>query len=149
LSARPPPWSDPRNAGILRRATRAYERRSTVAAPAGWWTAAPAYADPASQEALEGGDDFSYLQFVGVDGRGMASTIDLPALGLDFAIPVFLVQGAEDLVTVPSVARRYFDSLSAPQKEFRLLAATGHDPNAAMVEAQYDILRTRILPRIR
>jgi pimeloyl-ACP methyl ester carboxylesterase len=145
----PPPWSDPRNAGILRRATRVYERRTTTPAPAGWWTAAPAYADAASQEALEGGDDFSYLQFVGMDGRGMASTIDLPALGLDFAIPVFLLQGAEDLVTVPSVARAYFDALSAPQKEFRLLAATGHDPNAAMVDAQYDILKTRVLPRIR
>lgn len=144
-----PPWSNPRNAGILRRATRIYERKSTTAAPAGWWTAAPAYADAASREALEGGDDFSYLQFVGVDGRGMASTIDLPALGLDFAIPVFLVQGAEDLVTVPSVARSYFDSLSAPRKEFRLLAATGHDPNAAMVDAQFDLLKTRVLPRIR
>lgn len=144
-----PPWTDPRNAGILRRATRAYERRSTIPAPAGWWTAAPAYADPASRRALEDGDDFSYLQFVGVDGHGMASTIDLPALGLKFAIPVFLLQGAEDLVTVPSVARSYFDSLSAPQKEFRLLAATGHDPNAALVEAQYDILKRRVLPRIR
>jgi pimeloyl-ACP methyl ester carboxylesterase len=145
----PPPWTDPRNAGILRRATRAYERRSTTPPPAGWWTPAPAYADPASQQALEEGDDFSYLQFVGADGRGMASTIDLPALGLEFAIPVFLVQGSEDLVTVPSVARSYFDSLSAPRKEFRLLAATGHDPNAAMVAAQYDILKTRILPGIR
>jgi pimeloyl-ACP methyl ester carboxylesterase len=145
----PPPWTDPRNAGILRRATRAYERRSTVPPPGHWWAPAPAYADAANQEALEGGDDFSYLQFVGVDGHGMASTIDLPALGLEFAIPVFLLQGAEDLVTVPSVARRYFDSLSAPAKEFRLLAATGHDPNAALVEAQYDILKTRVLPRIR
>ncbi len=145
----PPPWTDPRNAGILRRATRAYERRSTTPPPAGWWAPAAAYADPASQQALEGGDDFSYLQFVGADGRGMASTIDLPALGLEFRIPVFLVQGAEDLVTVPSVARSYFDSLSAPRKEFRLLEATGHDPNAAMVEAQYDILRNRVLPGIR
>ncbi|HEX8572228.1 MAG TPA: alpha/beta fold hydrolase [Allosphingosinicella sp.] len=145
----PPPWTDPRSAGILRRSTRAYERRSTVPAPAGWWSPAAAYADPASREALEGGDDFSYLQFVGADGRGMASTIDLPKLGLEFAIPVYLVQGEEDLVTVPSVARSYFDSLSAPAKAFRLLEGTGHDPNAAMVEAQLDILRTRVLPRIR
>lgn len=145
----PPPWSNPRNAGILRRATRAYERRTTAPPPADWWTPAPFYADAASQADLEASDDFSYLQFVGTAGDGMAATIDLPSLGLDFAIPVFLVQGAEDLVTIPDVARRYFESLTAPQKEYRLLAATGHDPNSAMVEAQYDILRTRILPLIR
>jgi pimeloyl-ACP methyl ester carboxylesterase len=145
----PPPWTNPRNAGILRRATRAYERRATIAPPAGWWTPAPAYADAATQAALEASDDFSYLQFVGTAGNGMASTIDLPRLGLAFAMPVFILEGAEDLVTVPDVARRYFDSLTAPHKEFRLLAATGHDPNAVLVDAQYDILRTRILPRIR
>ncbi len=145
----PPPWTNPRNAGILRRATRAYERRATVAPPPDWWTPAPAYADPVSQAALEASDDHSYLQFVGTDGNGMASTIDLPSLGLTFAIPIFMIEGAEDLVTTPDVARRYFDSLTAPYKEFHLLAATGHDPNAAMVEAQYDILRNRILPRIR
>jgi pimeloyl-ACP methyl ester carboxylesterase len=145
----PPPWTDPRDSGILRRATRSYERQATVAAPAGWWTPSPAYADPATAAALEAGDDFSYLQFVGAAGDGMAAAIDLPGLGLDFAIPVFLVQGAEDLVTVPAVARRYFDSIAAPQKEFRLLAATGHDPNQAMVDAQYDLLKNRVLPLVR
>ena len=79
----------------------------------------------------------------------MAATIDLRRLGARFAIPVYLVQGAEDLVTVPAVARRWFDELSAPAKEFRLLPATGHDPNAAMVEAQYDLLMTRVRPAIR
>jgi len=145
----PPPWTNPRNAGILRRATRIYERQTTIAAPEGWWTPAPAYADAATQVALEASDDFSYLQFVGTAGNGMAATIDLPRLGLTFGMPVFILAGAEDLVTVPSVARRYFDSLSAPRKEFRLLASTGHDPNAALVAAQYDILETRILPYIR
>ncbi|HLL31482.1 MAG TPA: alpha/beta hydrolase [Allosphingosinicella sp.] len=113
----PPPWTDPRNAGILRRSTRAYERKASVAAPDGWWTPAPAYSDPASQAALEAGDDFSYLQFVGAAGDGMAAKIDLPGLGVDFAIPVFLVQGAEDLVTVPGLARAWFDSIRAPRKD--------------------------------
>lgn len=144
-----PPWRNPRNPGILRRATRVYERRTTVAAPEGWWIPAPAYADEASQAALEASDDFSYLEFVGAAGDGMAATIDLPRLGTAFAMPVFIIAGAEDLVTVPDVARRYFDTLSAPRKEFRLLAATGHDPNQALVDAQYDILTTRILPRVR
>ena len=145
----PPPWTNPRNAGILRRATRVYERRVTVAAPEGWWMPSAEHADAASQAALESGDDFSYLQFVGTAGDGMAATIDLRRLGRRFAIPVYLVQGAEDLVTVPAVARLWFDELSAPAKEFRLLPATGHDPNLAMVEAQYALLMTRVRPAIR
>ncbi len=145
----PPPWTNPRGFGILRRATRLYERRATTAPPEGWWTPSPLYAATAIRAAHDAGEDFSYLQFVGLAGNGMLWTIDLPRLGLAFGIPIFMVQGAEDLVTVPDVARRYFDSLSAPQKEFRLLAATGHDPNAILVAAEYDILMTRIRPLAR
>ena len=86
------------------------------------------------------------VRFVGVNGKGMFSRVDLPALGTQFSIPVFFVQGSEDLVTLPEVAKRYFDSVTAPQKEFILLPQTGHDPNAAMVEAQYSLLKKRIVP---
>lgn len=145
----PPPWTNPRNAGALRRATRVYERRATTAPPADWWRPAPAYANAETEAALEAGDDFSYLQFVGMAGDGMAAAIDLPALGLDFAMPVFIVAGEEDLVTTPDLARRYFDTIRAPRKEFRLLPATGHDPNQAMIDAQHDILLNQVLPGLR
>ena len=97
----------------------------------------------------EAGEEFSFLQFVGLNGDGMFSGIDLPKLGLRFDIPVYLVQGAEDLVTTPEVAKRYFDDIVAPHKEFVLLPRTGHDPNEAMIEAQYGILKTRVAPRLR
>ena len=35
------------------------------------------------------------------------------------------------------------------QKKYVLLANTGHDPNPAMIEAQYDILKTRIVPLVK
>lgn len=145
----PPPWTNPRNPGILRRATRAFEREATIPPPEGWWSPAPEYTSAEVRAATEAGEEFSYIQFVGLDGQGMLSTLDLPRRGLTFEIPVFMVQGAEDLVTVPEVARRYFDLLSAPQKEFRLLEATGHDPNLALVEAQHEILLSRIMPLVR
>lgn len=145
----PPPWASPRSFGALRRATRAYEARTTIPAPAGWWVRAPAYATPAALADHEGGEDFSYIQFVGLTGEGMFSTIRLKALGPDFAAPFFLVQGAEDLVTTPEVARAYFDFVRAPAKEYRLVPAAGHDPNAAIVAAQFQILQTRIRPLIR
>ncbi len=142
----PPPWANPRHFGALRRATRVYEAKATKPAPAGWWAPAAAYATDAARAEYEAGEEFSYLQFVGWKGDGMLSKVDLPALGGAFPVPLFLVQGAQDLVTMPEVARAWFDSVSAPEKEYRLVDSAGHDPNAALIEAQYEILQSRIRP---
>jgi pimeloyl-ACP methyl ester carboxylesterase len=139
----PPPWANPRNFGIMRRAIRRYEGRSTDPAPGAWWELPPLYATPAAASAYEGGEDYSYLQFVGLTGNGMLQSLDLPALGTTFAIPFFLVQGAEDLLTVPEVSRRYFESVSAPAKRFVLVPRTGHDPNQAMLDAARRLLMER------
>ena len=132
-----PPWTNPRNYGILRRATRAYEAKTTDSAPKSWWVRAPEYDTPEVREHDSEGEDFSYLQFVGLEGNGMLSRVDLPALGSDFQVPVFMAQGSEDLVTVPEAAQRYFDRISAPEKQFVLVPRAGHDPNAAMLDALY------------
>lgn len=141
-----PPWTNPRGFGILRRATRAYEAKSTTPAPESWWQRAPDYDTPQMQADETDGEDYSYLQYVGLQGDGMLSKVDLPKLGTAFGVPVFLVQGSEDLVTVPSVGKRYFDSLSAPQKAYVLVPKAGHDPNAAMVEAEYRVMQERVRP---
>jgi len=138
----PPPWTNPRNFGILRRATRVYEAKSTTPAPESWWVPSPEYTTPAMQADYEAGEDYSYLQFVGLAGNGMLSRVDLPKLGLTFEMPIFLIQGEQDLVTTPEVAKNYYDSIAAPKKEYVLLARTGHDPNEAMIDAQYKILKS-------
>ena len=131
----PPPWTNPRAFGILRRAARAYEAETTDGMPEEWWQPGPGYASEERRAEYVAGEDYSYIQFVGLKGDGMLSKVDLPSLGTVFEMPVVLVQGAEDLVAIPEVARRYFDSISAPQKSFLLIPRTGHDPNPAMVEA--------------
>jgi pimeloyl-ACP methyl ester carboxylesterase len=82
-------------------------------------------------------------------GDGMYSQVDLPALGTDFAIPMFFVEGAHDLLATPDVAQRYFDSLTAPQKALVVLEHAGHDPNQDVVDAEYRMLMERILPLTR
>lgn len=144
-----PPWTNPRAFGILRRATRVYEAKTATPAPKAWWAPAAPYATDKALADYEGGEDFSYIQFVGMKGDGMLSRIDLPALGLDFAIPMFFVQGAADLVTTPEVARRYYDSITAPKKAWRLVTDAGHDPNESLLAAQHDILMTQVLPLTR
>ncbi len=132
-----------------RRATRRYEAKTSTPAPESWWVPAPAYATEQMQADHESGEDFSYLQFVGLEGNGMFSLVDFPKLGVKFEIPIFIVQGSEDLVTIPEVAKRYFDNIVAPQKEYVLLPRTGHDPNSAMIDAEYDILKNRIVPLLK
>lgn len=137
----PPPWKNPRNFGILRRATRAYEAKATTPAPKSWWIPSPDYSTSTAQTDYEAGEEYSYLQFVGLAGNGMLSRVDLPKLGLKFELPIFLIQGEEDLVTTPEVAKKYFDSIIAPKKEYILLARTGHDPNETMIDAEYKVLK--------
>lgn len=144
-----PPWTNPRHFGVVRRIIRQYEAKTTIAMPAAWRVAAPAYTTAKALADYEGGEDYSFLQFVGMKGNGMFSRFDLAKLSSNFTVPFFLVQGAQDLLTTPDVAKGYFDSVSAPQKEFVLVAAAGHDPNQATMEAQYKLLQERVRPLIK
>jgi pimeloyl-ACP methyl ester carboxylesterase len=137
----PPPWTDPRAFGILRRVTRKYEALSSDPPPPGWFAFGPGYDTPAYEAAYEAGEEYSFLNFVGLAGDGMGPKIDLRRLGVRFAMPVYMLQGDEDLVTPSAVSRRYFDELVAPRKEFLPLARTGHDPNRTMMDAQYGVLQ--------
>lgn len=145
----PPPWTDPRNPGIVRRITRTYEAGRIDAAPREWWTRAAGYDTPAMEAEAEAGEEYSYLQFVGRDGTGMFAGIDLPALGPDYRVPMFFVQGAEDLVTVPEVTQGFADAIVAPAKELVTVPRAGHDPNRPMIAAIEDLLVRRVRPLTR
>lgn len=133
----PPPWTNPRHPGAFRRISRVYEAKASTPAPKAWWALAPEYSTDKAKAEYESGEDYSWIQYVGMKGKGMHATLDLYQLGMAFKMPVFLVQGEQDLITTPEVARRYFDAISAPRKEFVLVPATGHDLNPPMAAAQY------------
>jgi len=136
-----PPWTNPRNPGILRRVMRKHEGLRTEPAPASWWVYAPEYTTPQAEADYTAGEDYSWLQYVGMKGDGIASTIDLYKLGPAFKLPFYMVQGEEDLTTMPAASKRYFDFIQAPRKQFVLVPRTGHDPNGPMLDAQYRVLR--------
>nr|WP_227254240.1 alpha/beta hydrolase [Xanthomonas vasicola]MDO6947940.1 alpha/beta hydrolase [Xanthomonas vasicola]MDO6951223.1 alpha/beta hydrolase [Xanthomonas vasicola]MDO6959992.1 alpha/beta hydrolase [Xanthomonas vasicola]MDO6968472.1 alpha/beta hydrolase [Xanthomonas vasicola] len=120
--------------------TRKYEALSTEPAPEDWFTFAAEYDTPDYRAAYEAGEHYSFLQFVGLAGDGMGPQINLRTLGPQFAMPVYLIQGEQDLVTPAQISKAYFDGLSAPSREFLLLPRTGHDPNSPMTEAQVKVL---------
>jgi pimeloyl-ACP methyl ester carboxylesterase len=55
-----------------------------------------------------------------------ASSETSAGLGLDFAIPMFFFQGAEDFTTPTALAHQYLDALRAPQKAFVAIEGGGH-----------------------
>lgn len=132
----PPPWTNPRNLGALRRLTRKYEAMAVEPAPQQWWQAEPA-AD------FDESEEYSWLQFVGMHGDGMFSSVDMERDARRLALPVMIVQGEADLVTHPAVTRHWFDALQAADKSYTVVARAGHDPNELMLEAQWKLLKAR------
>ncbi len=59
--------------------------------------------------------------------RAQLNAIDLTTLGTDFAVPIFVFQGAYDNVAPASALTAYFDSIRAPQKHLVLIAGAGHN----------------------
>ena len=54
------------------------------------------------------------------------SVLDPKLLGGEFAVPVFVIQGAEDFTTPTSLAKTYLNSLHAPRKAFAAIDGAGH-----------------------
>ncbi|MFG6432767.1 alpha/beta fold hydrolase [Roseateles sp. LYH14W] len=143
----PPPWQDPRSFGKLRRMLRGYEAQRSDAGPA--WKPAADYAGPQDAAAYEAGEEFSFLKFVGFKGDGMLWRLDLIGQRTRLQLPVFLVQGEQDLLTPPAVTRAWFDRIEAPHKKLVTVPRAGHDPNGPLLDAQFQVLKTEVLPLAR
>lgn len=75
--------------------------------------------------------------------------LDRQLLASELAVPVFVIQGAEDYTTPTSLARTYVDSLHSPRKAFATIEGAGH---FAVFTKQDDFLkelRARVLPLTR
>lgn len=141
----PPPWKSLKSWPVFRKRELAYQAKR-VTAPSPNLTISPAYASPKEQAQYAEADDFSFDHFIGLTMSGPATFIDLAALGKNFAIPIFVVQGEEDLVAVPELAKAYLDSIKAPRKRFYLVPGTGHEPSVAALALTLDILIRQVRP---
>lgn len=135
-----PPWQDPRSAGRLRRIVRKYEQETTTTLTDLSW--GDQYDTEEARAAYYAGEEFSWVKFVGMTGEGFANDLDLLSTGLQFDVPVVIIQGEGDLFTTADISKRYFDGIRAPAKEYVLVPDCGHDPNRAMLVEQFRILKT-------
>ena len=78
--------------------------------------------------------------------RDQGEAVDLPSLGPDFAIPVFVFQGALDNVAPVPPVRTYVDSITAPRKELVLIPGAGHNAIATKSDEFLALLIQRVRP---
>jgi pimeloyl-ACP methyl ester carboxylesterase len=120
----PPPYHQLRQIGLQRRLAMQYE---PGAGPLGLLVeilTAPDYSlkDIGNYvKGVIGGDNF-----LGQNLDGPFMRVDLPAVGTNFSIPVFMLQGEEDDIMPAALAKAYFDQITAPHKEFVFIPEAGH-----------------------
>ncbi|MBR7081762.1 MAG: alpha/beta hydrolase [Oscillospiraceae bacterium] len=56
-------------------------------------------------------------------------TVDIREYGLEYHVPVGFISGADDWITPVKYSEDYYNSISAPSKDFALIADCGHSPN--------------------
>jgi pimeloyl-ACP methyl ester carboxylesterase len=126
---------------------RTFQAKRYTAPPAPDITSA-AYSSPEEKAQYQAAEDFTGEQLWGwaTPGYGPLINDDLAALGLKFAIPIFMIQGEEDLTALPELAKAYFDSIQAPRKQFYLVPGTGHDPSVAELDLTRKVLIEQVRP---
>ncbi len=136
----PPPYSDGRGHAIRRKWSNLFEGADAfIASMLGLALGAPGYT-------LKDVNDW-------IDGQGLSAqqlvpqtnALDPNALGGDFAVPVFVIQGAEDFTTPTSLAREYVDSIQAPRKAFVAIEGGGH----FAVFTKSDVFVKELVARVR
>jgi pimeloyl-ACP methyl ester carboxylesterase len=140
-----PPWDTLRKWPVYRKWELKYQAKVETAGELEI-AASPAYASPEERAQWHAADDFAFLHFVGMDLKGELMQVDLPALGTDFAIPIFMIQGEQDLTAVPEIAKSYFDIIRAPRKQFYLVPGTGHESSAAELALTLKVLTEEVRP---
>jgi pimeloyl-ACP methyl ester carboxylesterase len=130
---------------VYRKWELAYQAKR-VTAPSPPEKISPEYDSPEERTQWAAADDFSGAHFFGMTLSGPLEDVDLQALGTEFAIPVFILQGQEDLTALPDLAKAYFDSIKAPLKQFHLVPGTGHEPSATELNLALKVLVEQVRP---
>ena len=84
--------------------------------------------------------------FLGPAMEGEMMKINLAASDRNFAIPIFVFQGADDNFTPVQLAQEYVDGITAPQKQVFLIASAGHDAIITKSSEFLGLLVQRVRP---
>jgi pimeloyl-ACP methyl ester carboxylesterase len=136
----PPPYTNGQGFGVQRRWANLFEGAdSFIASMLGLALVAPGYTQR---------DMLDWF-----DGQGLSAdrlvpetrVLDARALGGEFAVPIVVIQGAEDFTTPTSLAQAFVGSIRAPSKAFVTIEG-GHFAVFMKTAAFLDQLVPRVVP---
>lgn len=139
-----PPYDNARSYGQLLRIVKKYEAENSIPGPDSWWKIASQYDNEKDSKDRYDADDYSFINFVGDQKLGiksMVSDIDFAKDGLVIKIPIYLIQGEQDILTSKKINKPYFDKIKAPKKEYFLLPDAAHGFNQSVVDKQLEIVK--------
>ena len=117
----PPPYKGGKGFGVLHKWAMLSERADVFLASAlGFALTAPGYS------VQDINDWFDGQIASGEHLEPYFDELDRQLLGGKLAVPVFVIQGAEDYTTPVSLAKTYLNSLHAPRKGFATIEDAGH-----------------------
>lgn len=139
----PPPYDSAKTYGQLLRVIKKYEAENSTAPPDDWFKVALEYDNEEDAKHRYEGDDYSFIHFAGhkkLNIASMSATVDFNTDGTHFKIPVYYVQGEEDILTSKEISKPYFEKIDAPKKEYFLVPDAAHGFNEAIVDKLHEIL---------
>jgi pimeloyl-ACP methyl ester carboxylesterase len=140
----PPPYKDGKGFAVQRKWSNLFEGADVfLASTLGFALTAPGYSLGDINDWFEG-QSVSAGRLV-----PQTSVLDPKLLGGEFAVPVFVIQGAEDFTTPTSLAKTYLNSLHASRKAFTTIDGAGHFAVFTKQDAFLKELRAQVLPLIR
>ncbi len=139
-----PPYNHAKSYGQLLRIVKKYEKANSTPAPDTWFKLDPEYDNEIDSKNRFEGDDYSFCYFVGFEKlaiKSMVSEVDFNQDGLEFEIPLYLIQGEHDILTPFELSKPYFDSIVAPTKAYYLIDDAAHGFNQSIVHKQYQVVK--------
>lgn len=137
----PPPYNSPEGYRVQRKWANAFEGADRfLSATIGWALVAPGNSVDDINDSVEG------QQLSGERLVPQTASLTPKDLGLEFAIPMLVIQGADDFTTPTELARHYLDSIKAPRKAFITIAGAGHFAVFMKADQFLKELTTRVRP---
>ncbi len=138
-----PPYGSARTTGQLMRVIKNYQEKNTILPPAAWFELPGRYNNEKDNQHRSDGDDYSFVNYAGDKRLGiepMSAAIDFLQGELTFKIPVYFIQGANDIQTPLAITKKFYEKIMAPTKKIFILEDTGHGFNQRVIDAQYKIM---------
>ena len=139
-----PPYPSAKTYGQLLRMVKSYERKNAAPAPDHWFKIVADYDNEQDGQDRFDGDDYSFIHFVGHSHLGipsMVSRLDFNSNAINFSVPVYLIQGEQDILTAQAINKPYFDKIHAPDKAYHLISDAAHGHNQSVVDKQLELVR--------